>query len=184
MNLDAMSTSSGDSVMTPTYTSVPESSGDHELPSYYAAVAVAPRAGSTFIIRDPRSKLVVTLNEGWLGMAPGEREDAIVNPYNGRGSHWCCVENNERWLGFKNKVSGTFIGHDNRKNEHWRFIATVDQHRDWEFFCVRQHPDGGHELLVKHNNGFRAMTVGGADNKNLMVAGEGRSGTRWEFLEI
>lgn len=182
-NIDTMSTSSGESTTTPTHTSVPESHADSGLPPYHAAVTVAPRGGATFIIRDPQSKLVITLNKGQLGLAPGDWGDAFVNPHNGRGSHWCCVENKDRWLGFKSKVSDRFIGHDNKK-KNWHFIATADKHDDWERFCARQHPDGGHELLVKHWDGFRAMQAGGVDNKELMVAGEGCGGTRWEFLEI
>ncbi|OJJ86335.1 uncharacterized protein ASPGLDRAFT_102845, partial [Aspergillus glaucus CBS 516.65] len=144
---------------------------------------VAPYKGATFIIRDPQSGLAITLKDGKLGLAPGDKENAFVNCDNGRGSHWRCVENKDRWLGFKNAVSGEFIGHDNKK-KNWRFMAKAEAHREWEFFCVRQHSDGGHELLVKHWGGFRAMQVGGNDNKELVVADEGDSGTAWEFLQV
>lgn len=91
-----------------------------------------------------------------------------------------------RNAGWASKVQcrGEFIGHNNEKNENWRFKATVKAHNYCEFFCARQHLDGGHELLVKHNNGFRAMQVGGDLNRELVVAGEGRVGTAWEFLKV
>lgn len=182
-DIDISSTSSGESRMTPTHTSLP-SYADPEPPPYPAPAVVPPHEGATFIIRDPQSGLVITLKDGELGLAPANKESAFVNCDDGLGSHWRCIENKERWLGFKNAVSGEFIGHDNKKNENWRFIAKVKAHNYWEFFCVRQHPGGGHELLVKHNNGFRAMQVGGNHNRELMVAREGHGGIAWEFLKV
>lgn len=182
-NIEISSTYSDGPGMTPTHTSLPESFADPELPPYPAPAAVAPYKGATFIIRDPKSGLVITLKDGKLGLAPADKENAFINCDDGRGSHWRCVENEGRWLGFKNAVSGEFIGHDNNK-KNWRFMAKVEAHREWEFFCVRQHPGGGHELLVKHWDGFRAMQVGGDDNRELVVAGEGHSGTAWEFLKV
>lgn len=181
-NIDISSTYSDEPVMTPTDTSLLESVVDLELPPYPAPAAVAPHKGATFIIRDPQSGLVITLNDGQLGLAPADKENAFINCDDGRGSHWRCVENKDRWLGFKSAVSGEFIGHDNKKD--WRFIAKAEAHKEWEFFCVRQHLGGGHELLVKHWSGFRAMQVGGNINRELVVAGEGRSGTAWEFLKV
>ncbi|PLN86455.1 hypothetical protein BDW42DRAFT_75674 [Aspergillus taichungensis] len=181
-NMDISSTSSEELAMTPTHTSVLESYADPEPPPYPAPAAVAPHKGATFIIRDPESSLVITLKDGKLGLAPAIKESAFVYSDDGLGSHWRCVENKDRWLGFYNAVSGGFLGHDNKKE--WRFIAKADAHREWEFFCVRQHPDGGHELLVKHWNGFRAMQVGGDKGRDLVVADEGKSGTAWEFLEV
>lgn len=187
-NIDISSSSSDGTMVTPTHTSLTESYTDPEPPPYPAPAAVAPRKGATFIIRDPQSKLVITLKDKNLGLAAGDKENTFVNCDDGRGSHWRCIENKDRWLGFKSAVSGEFIGHDNNgKNnneKNWRFKAMVKEHREWEFFCVRQHPDGGHELLVKHWGGFRAMQVGGDNNRELVVAGEGHGGTAWEFLRV
>jgi len=130
-----------------------------------------------------RSGLFITLKGGKLGLAPGDKGNTFVNCDDGRGSQWRCVENKDRWLGFKNAVSGEFIGHDNNK-KNWRFMAKAEAHREWEFFCVCQHPGGGYELLVKHWDGFRTMQVGGDDNRELVVAGEGHGGTAWEFFKI
>ncbi|PKY01683.1 hypothetical protein P168DRAFT_258432 [Aspergillus campestris IBT 28561] len=180
--MDNSSTSSGESGITPTHTSLLEPYTDPEPPPYPAPAAVAPHKGATFIIRDPASSLVITLKDGKVGLAPANKESAWIYSDDGLGSHWRCVENKDRWLGFYNAVSGGFLGHDNSKE--WRFIAKAETHRQWEFFCVRQHPDGGHELLVKHWGGFRAMQVGGDMGRDLVVAGEGDSGTAWEFLEV
>ncbi|KAE8153074.1 hypothetical protein BDV25DRAFT_45230 [Aspergillus avenaceus] len=182
-NLDIISTISDDPILTPTHTSLPDPYPDAELPPYPAPAAVPPHKGATFIIRDPQSGLLITLKDGKLVLAPGDKDNAFVNRDDGRGSHWRCVENKDRWLGFKNAVSGDFLGHDDNKLE-WRFVARVKEHRQWEFFCVRQHPGGGHELLVKHWDGFRAMVIGGMDGRELVVGEEGCVGTAWEFLRI
>ncbi|KAL4904082.1 hypothetical protein BDW74DRAFT_155078 [Aspergillus multicolor] len=68
-----------------------------------------------------------------------------------------------------------------RGSKPWKFRAQSKRHRDWEKFCVRQSPDGGHVLLVKHWGGFRAMI---AENKGLQVGGEGKRGTAWEFVRV
>lgn len=87
----------------------------------------------------------------------------------GGGSRWRCVESESLWLGLYNAVSGTYIGHNN----HGGFIATARNHDKWEYFCARQHPDGGHVLLVKHWGGFLPMKIGGKRNRELVV-GDGK----------
>lgn len=168
--------------MTPTHTCLLESQADLEPPPYPSPAAVAPHKEATFIIRDIQSGLVITLKDGNLGLAPVNKESAFVHCDDGLGSHWRCVENKDRWLGFKNAVSGEFLGHDNQKD--WRFVAKAEAHKQWEFFCVRQCSDGGHELLVKHWGGFRAMQTGGYTGRDLVVTGEGHSGTAWEFIKV
>lgn len=110
--------------MTPTHTSLLESYTELEPPPYPAPAAVAPHKGATFIIRDPQSGLVITLKDGKLGLAPANKESAFVNCDDGLGSHWRCVENKDRWLGFKNTVLRGFLGHDNNKN--WHFIVKAE----------------------------------------------------------
>jgi hypothetical protein len=131
------------------------------------------------IIRDPKTGLAIVLKDGHLGLRP-EEEGYGNDIYNyGRGSHWHCVENDEMWLGFRNSVSGTYIGHNNEK----KFVARAGKHREWEWFCVRQHPDGGHILLVRHWSGFRAMSVESA-TRELVVDENREGGTAWEFIRV
>lgn len=178
------SNSSDEAGLTPANTSLIESCTNPELPPYHpATAAVAPYKGATFIIRDPQSGLIIALKDGKLGLGPADKGNASIGFDIGHGSHWRCVENEDRWLGFKNAASGEFIGHNNNKKK-WCFMAKGEAHGDWQHFCVRQHPSGGHELLVKHWDGFRAMEVGGDDNRELVVAGEGLGGIAWEFLKV
>ncbi|KAJ1707633.1 hypothetical protein NYO67_10226 [Aspergillus flavus] len=159
---------------------------DFDLPSYSSMsdsrVGVCPWKGGTYIIRDPETKLVIALEKGILGLYPEASVVESIYQF-GRGSHWHCVENDSMWLGFYNAVSGTYIGHDNRKS-NWRFQAKAERHDEWEWFCARQHPDGGHVLLVKHWGEFLPMRIGGKDNRELMVDAKREGGTVWEFIKV
>ncbi|KAL5333089.1 hypothetical protein BJX70DRAFT_79238 [Aspergillus crustosus] len=191
-----LSDSDGEECMTPTgtHTSIPSPSlnqldpNDSAPPSYAstrATVGVCPQKNKTFIIRDPKTDLVVALKDGVLGLHPDEKERTNTGiPHHGRGSHWHCVENDDLWLGFRSAVSGCYIGHNNEKNNNWRFIAEVKRHAGWEYFCAREHPEGGHVLLVKHNSGFRAMKAGGRNKRELVVCDRGESGTAWDFIQV
>ncbi|KAL4962483.1 uncharacterized protein BDV14DRAFT_106489 [Aspergillus stella-maris] len=172
-------------ISTPTHTTFSDPF-EADPPPYPALISVPPTAGETFIIRDPQTGLIITLKDGHLCLLPaGQQDGETFGSSSGhpRGHWWRCVRNSGLWLGFKSAVSGGFIGHDNRQNR-WRFIATAREHNWWELFCVRQDPSGGHILLVKHNNEFRAMRVGGAYDMELVVAGKGEDGTAWEFIKV
>ncbi|KAL4781985.1 hypothetical protein BJX76DRAFT_306797 [Aspergillus varians] len=180
-DMDPLSDSFSHDCNTPTDTSPPESYADPDHPPYLAPLAVPPEGGATFVIRDPQTGLVIALRNGMLSLRPERQVHGFG--LTGRGSHWHCVENDELWLGFRNAVSGTYIGHDN-KQSCWRFIADAKAHKPWEWFCARQHPGGGHMLLVRHNDGFRAMKIGGEQNRELIVGERGQGGTAWEFIVV
>ncbi|KAJ5317492.1 hypothetical protein N7508_002000 [Penicillium antarcticum] len=131
-----------------------------------------PSEGRLFIIRDPNTELVIGLNEGILTLVP-ERNGYVC------GIYWLCVESENMWLGFRNAISGTYIGHDNKR----KFIADKKWHRGHESFCVRQHPDGGHVMLVRwSNDGFLPMRVEG--RTELVVSTRKHAGTAWEFIQV
>lgn len=142
-----------------------------------------PQKDATFMIRDPNTRLVITLKDGVLGLCAEEKQQPGDSHDDPRGSHWHCVENEHMWLGFRSAVSGRYLGHDNNTKK-WRFYAEGKKHDDWEYFCVRQHSDGGHILLVKHWSQFRAMKAGGIEGRELVVGGQGESGTPWEFIRV
>lgn len=165
---------------TPTHTSVAEDSTSDsssvDCPSTISDMGLfnaSPWNGGLYIIRDPKSGLAIALKEGTLGLFP----DVY---YRGSGGRWRCVENDRLWLGFKNAVSGAYIGHNNRGG----FVAEAKSHDGWEWFCARQHPYGGYVLLVKHWSGFLPMKIGGKDNKELVVDAEREGGTAWEFIRV
>jgi hypothetical protein len=128
-----------------------------------------PWAGSTFIIRSASSGHVLTLCDGQI----------ILSPPGGRGSiHWACVET-KGWLGFRNVVSGRFLGHDNAG----KLRCTADRHQEWEKFCVRMTPEGGYVLLMTHWE--RLWQVGIMVERGVeKLAKIGETGIVWEFVKI
>jgi hypothetical protein len=128
-----------------------------------------PWPGSTFIIRSASSGQVLTLCDGQV----------ILSQPGGRGSiHWACVDT-KGWLGFRNVVSGRFLGHDNGG----RLRCTADRHQEWEKFCVRMTPEGGFVLLMTHWE--RLWQVGITVDRGVeKLAKIGDAGIVWEFVKI
>ncbi|EYE90410.1 uncharacterized protein EURHEDRAFT_417476 [Aspergillus ruber CBS 135680] len=174
-----VSTTERDKCLTPTHTSNSDettsytSIGMQELTS---DAKTLPFKDMTFIIREPRTKRVICLKEGSPMMV---HLDIFHYQYN-VASHWHCVENEKMWLGFYNDVSGTYLGHDSKG----QIRATATKHDAWEWFCPRQHPDGGHLLLIKNNDGFSPIKIGEKRNMELVVDSQRREGTTWEFIRI
>jgi hypothetical protein len=159
--IDSMSTSSTmDGTATPTHTSMTETLTD--------CTESVPYPGAHFIIRQHDSNKVITLVGGELQLVEG------INPKG--GYHWECIEK-DRWLGFRNCVSGTIIGHNNSK----KFVARADKHQSYEFFTLRPSPQGGYELLTKHNYELWSMNIG--DNGNELVETK-EPGVLWDFLKV
>lgn len=145
---------------------------DDPLSDAPRSASSVPWPGSTFIIRSAQSGHVITLLDGQVVLAPP----------GGRGSiHWDCVEA-KGWLGFRNNVSGRFLGHDASGKLH----CSADRHQGWEFFCARMRPDGGYVLLMTHYE--RLWHVGlkmvhGAEA--LAKVDQAQSdGLVWEFVKV
>jgi hypothetical protein len=141
--------------------------GDRPLSS-----SSVPWPGSTFIIRSVSSGHVITLLDGQVTLAPP----------GGRGSmHWDCVEA-KGWLGFRNNVSGRFLGHDPRG----RLICSADRQQGWENFVAQLKPDGGYVLLLTHFE--RLWHIGLKEERGierLAKLGDGPSnGMVWEFVKV
>lgn len=157
-------------VNTPTDTNPPNDSDpfDDAEPSPF----LVPWPGSTFIIRSVSSGKVIMLLDGQI----------VLTQPGGRGSsHWACVET-RGWLGFRNDVSGKFLGHDKTGN----LCCDVEQHQKWEYFCVRVRPEGGCVLLMTHwsslcHVGFRKEQD---EEKLAKIDDEGSDGMAWEFIKV
>jgi hypothetical protein len=128
-----------------------------------------PWPGSSFFIRSASSGHVLTLCDGQVMMLPP----------GGRGSiHWECVET-KGWLGFRNVVSGRFLGHDNAG----KLRCTADRPQEWEKFCVRMTPEGGYVLLMTHWE--RLWQVGFTVERGVeKLAKIGEAGIVWEFIKV
>ena len=105
----------------------------------------------------------------------------VLTDSGGRGSvDWACIEN-KGWLGFRNTVSGKFLGHDAKG----RLCCSADRHQKWEYFCARMRPEGGCVLLMTHYE--RLWHVGIAVEEGvekLAKIEEGSDGMDWEFVKV
>ena len=97
---------------------------------------LVPWPGSTFIIRSISSGDVITLLDGQI---------VLKQPGGSGCAEWTCVKS-KGWLGFRNVVSGKFLGHD----KQGMLCCEAGRHLLWEFFDVRPGPDGGSVLMMAH----------------------------------
>ncbi|KAE9985025.1 hypothetical protein BLS_000052 [Venturia inaequalis] len=95
-----------------------------------------PWKGSTYIIRHSTTSQVLTLLDGQV----------VLEKPGGRGHiKWDCVENGG-WLGFKNPISGKYLGED--KGE---LVCVVGYHKSPQHFVTRPVPNGGYLLLMRQD---------------------------------
>lgn len=137
-----------------------------------------PQPGMIYKIHLHGTNKVIALEEGELVLrSEGGRP--------GGGWFWVCTEQ-AGWLGFRNLVSGTFIGRDGGGG----LCAEARYHRDWEYLCIRRDPRGGYQILIKHsgfglwssaNNNLWKVSFG-IDGKTLVEKQQG--GAQWQFEEF
>lgn len=133
--------------------------------------SLTPQPGRTWLIRAMSSGEVLTLHGGRI----------ILSQPADRASHWDCVET-DGWLGFRNGVSGAYLGRD-----WWlQLRCSTGWHQLWERFHVRVRPEGvGSVLLMEHwglkrvgwkvDGGVRILAVIENWEADEMV---------WEFVEV
>lgn len=131
-----------------------------------------PWPTQTFLIRCASSGNLLTLRDG----------EVILASPNGRGSiHWACVET-KGWLGFRNTVSGRYLGHD----KHGKLCCVSNRQLWWENFCARITPSGGYVLLLTHFE--RLWHVGVKSERGvdrLAKIGDGVvDAMLWEFVKV
>lgn len=136
-----------------------------------------PQPGKTYKIHNRDNEKHITLVEGEIRLLPrqsGQPEG---------GCYWICVEKNG-WLGFRNSVSGTYLGGDARGG----FYAKVTDHKAQEYFCVRHSAQGGYIILVKHFKGDELWKMGCSDDECTLVElnwkEEAHFGLEWDFEEV
>ncbi|KAF2252127.1 hypothetical protein BU26DRAFT_251562 [Trematosphaeria pertusa] len=132
-----------------------------------------PWPGSTFIISSVSTGHAIALRGGQVVLAPPGGRESI---------HWECVET-KGWLGFRNPVSGKFLGHDGRSG---KLRCSGRAHEGWEWFCVRQTPEGGYVLLMTHWE--KLWPVGtmmeGGEKVLAKVENAVSDGIVWKFIKV
>ena len=159
-------------IQTPPETVVGDTNAQDTLDATKSTESSVPWPGSTFIIRSILSGEVITVYDGKVTLAPP----------GGRGSiHWVCVET-EGWIGFRNLVTGRYLGHDPKG----RLCCSASKHRGWENFCVRSTPDGGYVLLMTHFE--KLWPVGIKLEQGAAVLAKIENGSPrsidWEFIKV
>lgn len=131
-----------------------------------------PWPGSTFIISCLSSEHVITFLGGRIILAPP-------------GSHgsfrWQCVEV-KGWLGFRDPVSGKFLGYD----KYRKLVCMVEKHDEWERFCVRLRPDGGYVLLMTDWEKLAPIVcqTGREDGPLEKKVAAVSDGMAWKFIKV
>ena len=167
----------GDSPTTSTADTPPETVVDNFLDDQDPLAGATPNLflvpwpESTFIIRSVSCGRVLTLIDGQI----------TLTEQGSRGSHWVCVET-KGWLGFRNSVSGKFLGHDGQGN----LCCSAQRHQGWENFCFRMRPEGGCVLLMTHWERLRHVGLKQERGvEKLAKIGDGASdGIIWEFVKV
>lgn len=130
-----------------------------------------PQPGKIYKIHNLQNRKRIALVEGGLQLVPaqsGHRES---------GCYWSCVEKGG-WLGFRNVVSGTYLG-----SSHEGLRAQVTHHKAWEHFCVRHNGEGGYIILVKNTAGDELWKLGCSNDGSDFVLLRSDSKAKCDFLE-
>ncbi|KAH8771081.1 hypothetical protein F5883DRAFT_666604 [Diaporthe sp. PMI_573] len=156
---------SDDGMMTPT-----SSCFERYLDTAY--IPSVPCPGKIYKIHLRDTEKVIMVTEGRVVVQSMDQAKL------GGGWHWVCGEKGN-WLGFRNHVTGTYLGCTLFPGVH----AYARQQTLTESFCVRHHPRGGYLLLVNSKEGGGMDQIACAsDGKNLeRVAG---GGALWMFEEV
>lgn len=172
-------------VSTATTSFTPSETINDDLDSFgdvNSSTSSTPSDGSTFIIRSVSCGRVITL-----------LYDKVSLSYpDDRGSmHWECVETGG-WFGFRNCVTGNFLGYD----KDGTLCCSAKEQKNWENFHYRWKPEGGFVLLMSHVGshwkdlwyGRELWHVGvkmenGVEKLAKMGPG-GSGGLAWEFSEV
>lgn len=168
--------SSADNPRTPSTTTMSESMPlrDKDKDEHASAVLTIenlPIPGKSLMIRTRKEPhLILTLCSGELKF--------LRKPIPGGGCFWQCVKK-DGWLGFRNTVSGTYLGHDGQG----KLYAKQSHHEPFEHFTMERDVDGGYILqqLMGPNNELVQVCLN-EDGKSLMQQKEG--GTAWDFIDV
>ncbi|KAI1170115.1 hypothetical protein F4777DRAFT_138592 [Nemania sp. FL0916] len=150
-------------------------------PSYQSSLASAmnrpdtsiPEPNNTYLIREAGSNRCITFVAGKITL----EGDAHARG----GWQWHCEEHPDGWLGFRDAVSGRYLGHDNRGN----YIVHGKKLDLWESFIIRPREKGGFNMYVRW--GHRLRPTGIADVKGqpkLTYAASNDDAARWEFVRV
>ncbi|KAF2135323.1 uncharacterized protein K452DRAFT_293316 [Aplosporella prunicola CBS 121167] len=149
--------------------------GFYDDDKYTTKSTPTPLPGHTYMIRSLASGEVITLKDGNIVLAQPD----------GRASHWVC-EDEGGWLGFRNGVSGRFLGRDG----DWNLSCFATWHKEWEMFRVCARTPRGSVLFIQSWYWFKlilrpvGMKVENETRKLAMIENGEPDEALWEFVEV
>lgn len=164
-SVDTTMSSSDDGIATP-------SSSEFEKRQDISFIPSVPCPGKTYKIHLKDTDKVITITDGNVML------QSPTEALPGGGWYWVCVEKGN-WLGFRNHVSGNFLGHDGL----WSLHAKVKRHDMSRFFCIRHHPLGGYLILAKYPWGDEIRQIRSASDGKTLVQVK-KDGAQWVFEEV
>ncbi|KAI0600116.1 hypothetical protein F4775DRAFT_548087 [Biscogniauxia sp. FL1348] len=151
---------------TPTHSSTASFDDKESLHVVELSPGSVPSQGNVYAIRHRDSGKAITMGIEGLQLKK-------IGPMG--GWHWMCVEK-DGWLGFRNVVSGRYLG----RNDKGGFHALQPHHQGWEYFVAKASPRGGYEMLTLHGWKFMKMSV--AEDGSNLTQTDG-DGARWDFVK-
>ncbi|RFU78027.1 hypothetical protein TARUN_4183 [Trichoderma arundinaceum] len=167
-----ITTSSADDCPTPTFSTMSDPVHIKEKDDSSSVITIQsvehhPKADKSFVIRERREPhRIMALENGELKI--------LSDPFAGGGWLWNCVKK-AGWYGFRNTVSGTYLGHNGQQ----KIVAIAPHHKSHEYFMAERHEEGGYILLMRH--GDELLQVAVSKDGNSLV--EQKEGTAWDFIE-
>ncbi|KAI1735111.1 hypothetical protein F4680DRAFT_453202 [Xylaria scruposa] len=137
-------------------------------------VTSVPEPGNTYKIVEVDSERTIALVRGRL---------TLVSDAGTRGGwQWDCEEHPDGWIGFRDAVSGRYLGHDNKGG----YIAQAGKLDAWESFVLRPRAAGGYNLYMKFGHKLKLMGVSENDGPTpkLVDAKSFEEAARWEFYKV
>ncbi|KAI1751058.1 hypothetical protein F4782DRAFT_547903 [Xylaria castorea] len=133
-----------------------------------------PEPGQTYKIVEVDSERAITLVGGRLTL--------VLDAGTRGGWQWDCEEHPDGWIGFRDAVSGRYLGHDNKGG----YIAQASKLLSWESFVLRPRAAGGHNLCVKDGHKLKPMGISENDGSTpkLVDAKSHEEAARWEFYKV
>lgn len=137
-------------------------------------MASIPEPGHVYMIREANLDKALTVLNGEL---------TLMSHTDTRGGwQWHCEQNANGWMGFRDAVSGRYLGHDNRGG----YVVQAKRLSDWESFVIRHRKGGGYNLCVKYGHKLKPMgtAVGDGTGMKLVDAPSPAEAAVWAFIEV